>query len=180
MSAIQSRRLAAESFRRLSASRLRPGRREHGVTLIESLIALLVLAIALLGVASLQLLTQRQEIDARWRSIAVAMSGSLIEQLRTDTVAAEKLAISGNALSGCDATNQWLCNLVGKWQSQVGEQLPNAVIQLQLEGSTDELVMASVSILWQRVASDPPATECRPQDGAQIDDGGCILVETAL
>jgi len=164
----------------LSASRLRLGRRERGVTLIESLIALLVLGIALLGVASLQLLTQRQEIDARWRSVAVAMSGSLIEQLRTDKVAAEKLAISGNVLSGCDATNQWLCNLVGDWQSQAGEQLPNAVTQLQLKGSADELVMASVSILWQRVPSDPPVSECRPQDDAQIDDGGCIRVETAL
>ncbi|MDH4571071.1 hypothetical protein CUR86_00435 [Salinicola acroporae] len=70
-------------------SPVRLGGRERGVTLIESLIALLVLSIALLGVGALQLMTQRDEVEARWRSAAVAMSGNLIEQLRTDRVASE-------------------------------------------------------------------------------------------
>lgn len=112
--------------------------------------------------------------------MAVAMSGTLIEQLRVDPVAAEKLAINGNALSGCDATNQWLCNLIGDWQSQADEQLPNVVTQLQVDGQADDLMMANVSIVWQRVPSDPSIAECRPQDGTLIDDGGCIRVETAL
>ncbi|MGM8852017.1 type IV pilus modification PilV family protein [Salinicola halophyticus] len=180
MSAVPSRRLISKSSERLSIPYAGFGRHECGVTLIESLIALLVLSIALLGVASLQLFTQKEEIDARWRSIAVAMSGTLIEQLRIDPVAVEKLVINGNALSGCDATNQWLCNLIGDWQSLAEEQLPNVVTQLQIEGQTDDLMMATVSIVWQRVASDSPVTACRPQDGTLIDGGGCIRVETAL
>lgn len=161
---------------------LRHGKRERGVTLIESLIALLVLGIALLGVASLQLMTQREEIDARWRSIAVSMGGNLIEQLRTDRVAANGIEIQDNVVNGCNSPNQWLCTLVGDWRTSLAEQLPNVVAQLSIDDLGGDILLAQVSISWRRVAEPGGSAECRPQDDdlSIIDGGGCILLETAL
>lgn len=162
---------------------VRPPCAQCGVMLIESLIALLVLSIALLGVASLQLLTQREEAEARWRSIAVTMSGDLIEQLRIDRMAADGLEIQNNVLSGCSAPNQWLCNLIGDWQEAVSDQLPNATTQLQLDDLGDDFMLATVSIVWRRIAAQQANRVCIPQDddaGPVIIDGGCIRVETVL
>lgn len=154
---------------------------ERGVTLIESLIALLVLAIALLGIASLQLLAQREDVEARRRSVAVTMSDSLIEQLRTDRIAAEKLSLSEGQVIGCDATNEWLCALIRRWEQSLSVQLPNAAAGLAMQRQTDTLTLATVSIAWQRVG-ETSSSLCPPPGAEPSGDvaGGCIRLETAL
>ncbi|GHB33528.1 type IV pilus modification PilV family protein [Salinicola rhizosphaerae] len=156
---------------------------QRGVTLIESLIALLVLSIALLGVGALQLATMHEEVQARWRSEAVMLAGSLIEQLRIDRQAAETLQIDANSRSGCDSVNQWLCNVVEDWQSSLAEQLPNAVVSLTIDDEGDGLLLAQLAIVWRRVRGENDDNDCRPQDddgGGAIEGGGCLRIETAL
>lgn len=156
---------------------------QRGVTLIESLIALLVLSIALLGVGALQLVTMHEEVQARWRSEAVMLAGSLFEQLRIDRQAAEGLEIDANSLSGCDSVNQWLCNVVDDWQSSLVERLPNGVASLTIDGEDDGLLLAQLTIVWHRVRGESDDNGCRPQDdveGAIIEGGGCLRIETAL
>lgn len=182
VSANPPHRLTVEPRSVSMRSTVRLGGRERGVTLIESLIALLVLSIALLGVGALQLMTQRDEIEARWRSAAVAMSGNLIEQLRTDRVASEGIGIRDGAPVGCSGPNQWLCDLITVWLSSLGDQLPHAAAQLKILKLDGDLLKADLSIAWRRLPDDDAQVTCRPQDAdfSVAADGGCLRLETIL
>lgn len=182
VSANQPRCPTFEPHRLSPRSRVRPGGNERGVTLIESLIALLVLSIALLGVGALQLMTQREEVEARWRSAAVAMSGNLIEQLRTDRMASEGVGISDGASAGCSSPNQWLCDLITAWLTSLRDQLPHASAQLKILKLDDNLLKAELAIVWRRLPDGDPHATCRPQDAdaSGMADGGCLRVETVL
>lgn len=93
--------------------------RQHGVSLLEVLIAVLVLGIGLLGVAALQANSVRNTQGAYERTIAVVMVDSIIESIRANPNAAPGAYV----LSECAATGGGL----------IGEQLAHWVGRLQLE-----------------------------------------------
>jgi type IV pilus assembly protein PilV len=59
-------------------------RRQAGLTLIEILIALLVIAVGLLSTASLQLLSKRSNYDAAQRTSAAHLAQDLLERMRSN------------------------------------------------------------------------------------------------
>ncbi|WP_239495349.1 prepilin-type N-terminal cleavage/methylation domain-containing protein [Salinicola halophilus] len=157
----------------------RGGTSQRGVTLVESLIALLVLAIALLGVASLQLLAQRDEIDARARSMAVTLGGDLFEQLRLAPEGIDDLTIGGDTLGGCSATTQALCERIRAWQSTLATRLPNAAVDFASDSIGGRLTQVSLSIGWRRAAS-MASPDCRQIRRVDETPNGCIHLETVL
>ncbi|MDP4536856.1 type IV pilus modification protein PilV [Alkalimonas collagenimarina] len=96
---------------------------QRGVSLLEVLIAMLVLGIGLLGVAALQANSVRNTQGAYERTMAVVMVDSIIESIRANPNAAP----GAYALSGCTAGGSGL----------VGEQLSHWVGRLQLELGDD-------------------------------------------
>lgn len=58
--------------------------RQRGFTLIESLIALLVISVGLLSVAGLQLLSKRSNYDAAQRTTAAHLAYDLLERMRNN------------------------------------------------------------------------------------------------
>ncbi len=60
--------------------------RESGFTMIELLVALLVLAVGLLGMASLQAVGMRQTINAQLTSQAVNLARDMAERMRANPV----------------------------------------------------------------------------------------------
>jgi type IV pilus assembly protein PilV len=69
---------------RPSARRLRGAFRQSGFTLLEVLIALVVLAFGLLGFAMLQTMTVRFTESANYRTKATNMAYDLIDQMRSN------------------------------------------------------------------------------------------------
>jgi type IV pilus assembly protein PilV len=69
--------------------------RQCGFTLVEVLVALVVLAIGLLGVASLQITSKRGNLEAQQRALAVLMAEDLLERMRTNTGALGTYAGAG-------------------------------------------------------------------------------------
>ena len=61
---------------------------QHGFSLLEALIAVLVLSIGLLGVAALQANALRNNQSSLERSMAVAQSYSILDAMRANVVAA--------------------------------------------------------------------------------------------
>jgi type IV pilus assembly protein PilV len=151
--------------------------------LIESLIALLVLSIALLGVGALQLVTMHEEMQARWRSEAVNMAGTIFEQLRIDSEAAKDVAISDNSASGCIPKNAWLCQSLNDVLGSAGRVLPNLNTSLSVDAS-DGVDAASLEIAWARHPESDNALDCQSLMKGQTelsDDGaGCIWLESLL
>lgn len=82
-------------------SRKTRGQAEGGFTMIEVLVAVLVLAIGLLGVASVQLLSMQQTSNANLRSQVTLHIQDMAEQLRAN---------GGNAL-GATAMAEWKSRL---------------------------------------------------------------------
>ena len=62
----------------------RPRRPQHGVGLIEVLVAVVILAIGLLGLASLQMHTLRDNESAYERGLAVIETHSIVDAMRAD------------------------------------------------------------------------------------------------
>jgi type IV pilus assembly protein PilV len=91
--------------------------RQRGVSLIEVLVSVLVLAIGLLGVAALQAASVRNTQSSYERSTAVVLTNSIIESMRTYTTQARAGAF---ALASCSAAGssgveqaqaQWVLNV---------------------------------------------------------------------
>ncbi len=61
---------------------------QRGISLLETLIAVLVLAIGLLGVAGLQTANLKNSQSAHQRTMAVMLTGSMAERIRANTAVA--------------------------------------------------------------------------------------------
>lgn len=61
---------------------------QRGISLLETLIAVLVLAIGLLGVAGLQTTNLKNSQSAHQRTMAVMLTGSMAERIRANTALA--------------------------------------------------------------------------------------------
>jgi type IV pilus assembly protein PilV len=106
------------------ASAYRPGRRQSGFTLIEVLIALLVLAVGLLGLAMLQTMNVRFTQSANYRTQAINLADTLMDQVRSDraqvasytgdytaTTTAAACTPGVGAVSAATFRTQWQCQL---------------------------------------------------------------------
>ncbi|SDM11692.1 type IV pilus assembly protein PilV [Modicisalibacter muralis] len=151
--------------------------RQCGITLIESLMTLVIISIALLGVASLQLLTLQDMRDASWRASAVNLAGGMLEQLRADRVNADDYAITDNKLQGCGTGTSIACQEMARWLQDVSASLPSSLVNLSVTESASE-TRAQLAIRWrQRPAG---ANDPLPTCGQDATSGGCIRLETLL
>lgn len=105
--------------------------KQHGTSMIEVLVALLILSVGLLGLAMLQGKSMRLNTDALLRSQATLVANSIIEEMRANTLGAkngfyEALGGKPTACSACtDANGEKRANgdLI-KWYEQQADFLP--------------------------------------------------------
>jgi|SRR5690554_4511312 len=105
--------------KRLSA----PGmRHQRGVSLLEVLIAVIILALGLLGLAGLQLNALRNNQSSMERSMAVVESYSIIDAMRID----RENALSGGFNIELDADpteGSFAGNEIAKWRNRLQDAL---------------------------------------------------------
>lgn len=91
---------------KLSTRKL-PTRKQGGVGLVEVLIAVLVFALGILGMASMQVNAKRVSYDALQRSLATALTRDIIERMRSNP-SDTSLAVFGavNNLGGGTITSE--------------------------------------------------------------------------
>ena len=121
--------------------KLCPIARQRGVSLLEVLIAVLVLSVGLLGIAGLQTANLRNSQSAQQRTIAVVLATSMAERIRSNVVIAraggfalekqcEKLDQAGN-IQSVELAN-WLDELrlnLGRSDKSCGEVVYTAASQ---------------------------------------------------
>lgn len=128
-------------------------RTQRGFSLIEVLVALVVLAVGLLGLALLQTMNLRYTKSAEQRTQAVNLAGELLDTMRSNrsqlaqyaTVPADFAAVVVPA-DGCAwATGLSAAVNVARWRCQVVESLgPDAEATIAI-GADDTV---SVTIVW--------------------------------
>ena len=119
-------------------------RRQHGFSLIEVLIAVLVLAIGLLGMAQMQANGMRSTHGAYLRTQATLLAGDVLESMRANLTAARTGNYNvtyGNAPTGStiadDDVNGWLTNVA---------LLPSGQGQISTNGND-----VTVAIRWTSI-----------------------------
>lgn len=151
-------------------------RLQHGFSLVEVLITLLILKVGLLGVLAAQTLSLRQLQDAIQRTQAVALSNGLFSEIQSNPRLAEligpQLTLHSELPAAPDCTLETRCNAgqlaaaqLSDWfdslQTSAGSGLYNPVFCLQSQGG-----LLRLAVSWQQRATEQaPTTGCEASAG---------------
>lgn len=99
---------------------------QQGFSMIEVLVAILVVSVGLIGLALMQNMSLKYAQSSQYRTQAVALSSNLLEQIRTNRAEANKYTGTFAASStGCaqSGTNISSTAFIGEWRCQMQKQL---------------------------------------------------------
>lgn len=143
----------------MSKNNLRATGRNTGFTLVEVLIALIVLSVGMLGIAGLYVHSMQAGRTSMFRHHAVTLAGDVAERIRANPRA-------GAIYSGPGANNQ--CAGMGRnctreemaqhdiftWSQQAGDTLPDGVVSVVYNGG----VMPPeylITVSWSEAGQQP-------------------------
>lgn len=125
-----------------------PASKSGGFTLIESLVALLVLSIGLLGIAALYMETLRAGRSALYRTEAVTMAADLADRMRANRNPA-------NAYTGGGQNDVAIADLA-EWEAEV-DTLPGGASAIRfVDGLGVEPSTYIIRISWTETGQDEP------------------------
>lgn len=133
--------------------------RNRGFTLLEVLIALVVLSVGMLGIAALYIEGLRAGRTAIYRTTAVSLAADMMDRIRANPLARTNYELSG-AASGCvnganDCTPTALAQEdIAVWEAEVDLRMP--------DGTTTDIAVApgvpadtyTVTITWPEPGFD--------------------------
>ena len=148
------------------------GKRQYGFTLLEVLIALLILSIGLLGLAALQTTGLRSNQMASMRTLATEAAYDITDRMRAnpgDPVKAPTIGVIGNqyvialdeAPGDTSATGTALADL-NAWRERV-ERLPGGESQITQCDSPDcDGLTHVITVYWDEARTGATGTNCPP------------------
>lgn len=114
--------------------------RQKGISLIEILVTIAVMAIGLLGIAGLIVTSAQNNQGAYYRTQATMLAHDVIERMRANKVAALQgqynISVGGSAAGGSLAASD-----VNAWKSALNMELPNG------DGSVTVDINGNVSVV---------------------------------
>jgi type IV pilus assembly protein PilV len=151
------------------ARRVSPSCSCEGFTLVEVLVALVVLSVGLLGIAALLLNSLQGSRTALERTHAVTLAADMAERIRSNrsagnaydttdgTVAPALSATCEQAASTCDAATM-ASNDLKRWQDAIATLLPGGSGTIGVEGITPTLNRYTITVTWTQSGETPPVT----------------------
>jgi type IV pilus assembly protein PilV len=122
----------------------RPGRKARGFSLVEALVALLVLSIGLLGIAALYVESLGASRTAQFRTQAINLAADMADRIRVNRGAT--VAYAGAAAdNGCDGNAgapaectpaQMAAHDLFRWRQTLARLLPNGNGAVQVDAAT--------------------------------------------
>ena len=118
----------------------------HGFTLVEVLIALVVLSVGMLGIAVLYVETLRAGRTAQLHTQAVSLAADLADRIRVNRVPADVYTGAGlNALAIAD---------LGTWHALVAKQLPGGAGEVRfVAGNTSTPGSYTIVVSWTDIGT---------------------------
>jgi type IV pilus assembly protein PilV len=130
-----------------------PHAKSAGFTLVETLVALLVLAIGMLGIAALYVDTLRASRSALVRTQAVTLASDLADRIRSNRNPADAYTGAGlNALAQEDLVD---------WNALVAERLPGGASEVRFDAADPGIgdpAAYTIIVSWNEVGQADPAT----------------------
>lgn len=137
-----------------------------GFTLVETMVALMVLSVGMIGVAALHGQTLSASRTAIFRSQAINLSGDIADRIRVNRGA--QLAYEGAASdNNCDdptggggvkcSPAQMAAHDLFVWEAQVAQTLPNGQTDIDVDTGTNPTTYV-VTISWDEPNQDAPVS----------------------
>jgi type IV pilus assembly protein PilV len=140
------------------------GRRDSGFSLVEVLVALVVMSVGMLGIAALYLEGLRAGRTALYRTTAVTLAADMADRVRANSSAGVAYSGTGpgtdgdcvNGASDCTpdqlAADDWF-----NWSNQLAAQLPDGTAgEIDVAGPAPATY--TITVAWPEIGQDDPAT----------------------
>lgn len=129
-----------------------PVKREGGVAMIETLVAILIFSFGILGIIGLQAASIQQVSEAKYRIDAANLADQLLGQIWSDDHATSLVAAK-YATGGGSATTGYLA-----WRTQVQNALPGAVanpptVIVAADAVDAQRSTVTITVRWQSPGS---------------------------
>lgn len=115
---------------------------EFGFSLIEALVALVVLSVGMMGIAALHGQSLGAARTAQYRSLAIILASDMADRIRLNRLGQAAYG-GGAAYAPCDPAGATACTPAQMasydkwvWNQEVGQRLPNGTTGLIFNGAT--------------------------------------------
>ncbi len=148
-----------------------------GFTIIEVLVAVLVLSIGLLGLASLQATSLRNNTDASLQTRAAYIASDIAERMRANAAQAAlypgtaAAAVTGGCLASACTPAQMVGNDIAEWNDMLAT-LPSGQGDITALGNG----FYTITVRWDEARTGATGTGCNPDD--PVNDLRCLSVTT--
>ncbi len=145
---------------------LRRNNSSRGFTLVEALVALVVLAVGMLGMASMYVMTLQSGGTAIYRTQAVSLAADMAERIRANRrattgsgngyggAAAAALGCTGTGAAVCEPDDLAADDLL-QWSNTVTEALPSGEGTVTADTATNPITY-TVSVEWNEPGQTDP------------------------
>lgn len=144
----------------LRNTRNRPNRNQHGFSLVEVLIALIIMSVGMLGIAGLYVQSMQAGRTSMFRHHAVTLAGDIADRIRANPTAAAAYEAAGGADNGCVAGGvdctpaQMAAQDILLWRNQVQETLPAGTVGVVYDGGASPPTYA-ITVSWSEPGETP-------------------------
>ena len=117
---------------------IKPG---HGFSLIEVLIALIILSVGMLGIAGLYVQSMQAGRTSMFRHNAVTLAGDIADRIRANPAGGTDYTAATGADNNCVnggvdcLPDEMAAHDIGLWQEQAEDSLPNGKVTVTLDSS---------------------------------------------
>ena len=132
---------------------------QRGFSLVEVLIALVIMSVGMLGIAGLYVQSMQAGRTATFRHHAVTLAGDVADRIRANPGAGDTYALPGGADNGCVAlgTNcsgpDMAEHDVFLWTEQAQESLPSGQVTVTFDGAVTPATY-QIDIEWIEAGED--------------------------
>ena len=135
-------------------------RTERGFSLIEVLIALIIMSVGMLGIASLYVHSMQAGRTSLFRHNAVTLAGDVADRMRANPTGANAytalLGADNDCIDGgtnCSNTQMAAQDILA-WQLQADDTLPNGTVTIGFDNTVNPPVY-TIAINWNEPMLDP-------------------------
>ena len=141
----------------------RPQQNQYGFSLVEVLIALIILSVGMLGIAGLYVQSMQAGRTSLFRHHAVTLAGDIADRIRANPTAAAAYEATAGADNGCVAGGidctpaQMAAQDILLWQEQATDTLPAGNVSIVFDGSANPPTYA-ITVGWREPGETPTYT----------------------